>query len=150
MGKFSFSIPSNLQSKIDKIAKQSPEIIDKCVEEGAEVAKEAVERNLVAVLSPEHQNGELVRSIGVTPVKVNREGVHNARVGFREPRKNQTKAKGKRSYYVQTNAMIANVLEYGRSGKQKARPFLQKAMKECEQKVMETMEQTFDREVGQV
>ena len=150
MGKFSFSIPSTLQSKIDKIAKQSPEIIDKCVEEGAEVAKEAVERNLVAVLSPEHQNGELVRSIGVTPVKVNREGVHNARVGFREPRKNQTKAKGKRSYYVQTNAMIANVLEYGRSGKQKARPFLQKAMKECEQKVMETMEQTFDREVGQV
>ena len=150
MGKFSFDIPTDFMRKLEAAAKQSPEIIDRCIEEGADVALDAVKRNLQAVLSQEHQNGELAQSLGVTPVKISRDGVHNARVGFAEPRKTQTEAKGKRSYYVQTNAMIANVLEYGRSGKQKARPFLQKAMKECEPKVIETMEQTFNRGVGQV
>lgn len=47
-------------------------------------------------------------------------------IGFNEPRREQNAAKGKRSYKVRTNAMIANVLEYGRHG-QPPKPFLANA-----------------------
>ena len=140
--------------RITEIANNSGEIIDKCVEAGADVVHSYVRNNLKGVLSNEHKNGELMHSLGITPVKVDRNGIHNAKIGFNEPRKDQggsiiTKSGKKRTYYVRTNAMIANVLEYG-SSKQRARPFLAPAKRSSRKPALEAMERKFDEEVKNV
>lgn len=138
--------------KFESIQNRSGAIITKCVEAGAEVAEGFIRNNLRCVLSAEHKNGELMNSLGITPVKVSRDGVYNAKIGFAEPRHDQggsniTRSGKKRSYYVRTNAMIANILEHGRSN-QPARPFLAPAKKSSKKPALEAMERTFDQEVS--
>jgi len=142
-------MPDSLQRKFEKLADRSGEIIDKCVEAGAEVAEKAVRNNLRSVLSSEHKNGELINALGVTPVKTDKNGVHNAKIGFNEPRIHQSAANGKRSYSTQTNAMIATVLEYGRSN-QPARPFLTPAKRSSQKQALAVMEKTYDEEAAKV
>ncbi len=151
MAKISIKIPTDLEKKFEELQNNSGEIIDKCVEAGAEVVEGYVRNNLRAVLSNDHKNGELINSLGITPVKVSREGVHNAKIGFAEPRKDQggshiTRGGKKRTYYVRTNAMIANILEHGRSN-QAARPFLAPAKRSAKQPTLEAMRKKFDEEV---
>ena len=59
--------------------------------------------------------GELERSLGLTSPLVDRDGNHNIKVGFAEPRSDGG-----------SNAMLANIIEYGKSG-QPAKPFLKPA-----------------------
>ena len=68
---------------------------------------------------------------------------------FREPRSQQTAAKGKRSYSQITNAMIANVLEYGRKG-QEPKPFLAPAKKAGKKDTMSKMESVLREEIDKV
>lgn len=149
MAKVKFKMPDALQQKFERLQKGSGELIDKCVQAGADVFENAIRNNLRTVLSGDHQNGELVNSLGVTPVLTDREGVHNAKIGFNEPRQHQTKAKGKRSYNVQTNAMIATVLEYG-SSRVKARPFLKPAKRSSQKQALAAIERTYNEEVAKV
>lgn len=152
MAKFEAKLPESLIRKFEKIADKTDTIVDRCLEAGADVAETYVRNNLREVLSPEHKNGELINALGTTTPKTDRNGVRNIKVGFAEPRKDQsgshtTRAGKKRSYYERTNAMIASVLEYGRSN-QKARPFLAPAKRQAKGPVAKAMEDTFDREVG--
>lgn len=155
MAKMTIQMPNDLELELSKLAKQSDDVIDKCLEAGAEVVLNAVRNNLREVLSPEHKNGELINALGITPAKIDRTGVHNVKVGFAEPRKKQPKTKnGKnknRSYWEQTNAMIANVLEYGtKDGRQPARPFMQPAKKQSEKPALDAITRKFDEEVAKI
>ena len=155
MAKMSIQMPSALELKFTELGRRSDEVIDKCLEAGAEVVLNAVRNNLRGVLSAEHKNGELINALGITPVKIDEAGVHNVKVGFAEPRKKQLKTKNgkskKRSYYEQTNAMVANVLEYGgRDGKQPARPFVQPAKKQSEKPALDAITRKFDEEVAKI
>lgn len=153
MAKISIKIPTDLEKKFEKIKDNSGEIITKCVEAGAEVVEEEVRKKLSTVLSNDHKNGELINSLGTTSVKTDKNGVYNAKIGFSEPRRDQggshiTKSGKKRTYYVRTNAMIANILEYGRkNGRQPARPFLAPAKRSARKPTLEAMEKKFDEEV---
>ena len=87
--------------------------------------------------------GELQAALGISPVGVDKKGNYDIKIGFDEPRKQQSTAKGKRSYNTATNAMIANVLEYGKHG-QPAKPFLKPAQRSSQKpakaKIIEVLE----------
>jgi hypothetical protein len=85
--------------------------------DAAEIAIPVMRENLKRSLSGE-STGELINSLGISPVKVNRNGVHNIKVGFRE------NGRG-----TMTNAAKAANLEYGNSRGQKSRPWLSVSLK---------------------
>lgn len=151
MPKIDIQFPDGLEETLAELEADSNDILKAACTAGGKVALEAVRTELSAVLSPEHKDGELARSLGLTPALNDAYGDVNVKVGFREPRKDQggsmTTRRGKRrSYYVKTNAMIANVLEHGRSNQQ-ARPFLAPAARKCKAKVEQEIQRTFDAEV---
>ncbi|HIU49729.1 MAG TPA: hypothetical protein IAD22_01780, partial [Candidatus Limousia pullorum] len=90
--------------------------------------------------------GELEDSLGVAPMDVDEKGNYNIKIGFNEPRRTQYEAKGKRSYNTATNAMVANVLEYGKHG-QPAKPFLKPAISSSRSRCKKAMIDTFNEEI---
>ena len=93
---------------------------EKALKAGAEIVEEAVASNLAAVIGSgtkydSRSTGELQEALGVTPVKLNKNGEYNIKIGFDEPRSD-----GK------SNAMLANVIEFGKHG-QPPKPFLKPA-----------------------
>jgi hypothetical protein len=96
-----------------------------------------VKSGLQSVLSGD-STGELERALGVSPAKLDRNGNYNIKIGFAEPR-----ADGK------SNAMIANVLEYGKHG-QPPRPFIKPAKTQSQKAAIAAMTAKFDEEVEKI
>lgn len=143
-------MPDKWLEKVARLGSQTDAIIEKTLQAGADVVLPKVKSNLQGVVGrgtkqPSQSTGELVDSLGTTSVSVDHKGVHNIKIGFNEPRRQQHVAKGKRSYSVRTNAMVANVLEYGRHG-QPAKPFLKPARSASRKSCIEAMKQTFASE----
>ena len=138
MAKATMKFPTEFEEKLSRLGEKTDEIVPIVLQAGGEVVLENVKSNLQSVLSGK-STGELARSLGLSPAKVNRDGGHDIKIGFSEPRKGTG----------QSNAKIANVLEYGRSG-QKPRPFLKPAKIKSKQACIEAMERAFEEEVGKL
>ena len=165
MAKLTVKMPDDFISKISKIEQNTDEIVSAAMQEGAKVYKEAMRQELDRVIGQNtkkksRSTGELQHSLGVTPTKIDSEGQINLRIGFNEPRKNQSadahtehKRKGRsrksRSYKESTNAMIAATIEYGRTG-QSPRPFQKRARKKAEKAGSEAASMALDREVNKL
>lgn len=144
-------MPDKLLGKLSKLGKNTDIIAEKVLESGGEVMVKKIRENLSAVVGSgtkyeSRSTGELEDSLGVAPMDVDKNGNHNVKVGFNEPRHKQYEAKGKRSYNTATNAMIANVLEYGKHG-QPAKPFLKPAISSSRSQCKKAMIDTFHEEV---
>lgn len=147
-------LPEDLMKKIDRLGNETDRICEKALTEGAKVMKKTVASHLSQVVGKDtkvesRSTGELQAALGVSPVKIDKNGTHNIKIGFREPRSQQSSPKGKRSYNEVTNAMIANVLEYGRHG-QAAKPFLAPAKKAAKKDTTATMETVLREEMDKV
>jgi hypothetical protein len=146
-------LPTEISLKLSRLESKVDSIIENMLKDGAKVTEPKVKSNLNAVIGkgikvkPSRSTGELVSSLGVTPVDIDRKGVYNVKIGFNEPRKHQYTAKGKRSYYKITNAMIANTIEYGRRGIQDAKPFFRPAKRATRAASIKIMQKRFDKEV---
>jgi len=154
MAKVEVKMPEDFLLKLSKLGDKTDEIVESCLEAGSEVVLSKVRSNLSSVIGgstkyPSESTGELEASLGVTPVKVDNKGVHNVKIGFNEPRRRQYAAKGKRSYYTITNAMIANVIEHGKHG-QPPKPFLKPARTSSRKPAIEAMKQKLDEEIGKL
>jgi HK97 gp10 family phage protein len=150
---FTFEMDKEFVRKINSLGEKTGEISEKCLKAGGEIILKAVRRNLKAVVGKSGRStGELDNSLGITPVKKDKNGVYNLKIGFNEPRRKQSAIKVKRSYYTQTNAMIASVLEYGKSrrGNQPPRPFMKPALEQNENSARDVMQRVFDEEVGKL
>jgi HK97 gp10 family phage protein len=165
MAKVEIKMPEELLLKVSRLGSKTDEIVEKVLEAGGEVVLAKVKSNLAAVVGQgtkkkSRSTGELERSLGLSPVLFDRKtDGHNIKVGFNEPRKKQTEPKqyhvnrrtGKsvasRGYYEVTNAMIANILEYGRHG-QPPRPFLKPARSASRKACIEAMKAKFEEEVN--
>jgi hypothetical protein len=84
-------------------------IVPKVLEAGAPPVLNAIRAKLASVVGvgtkyPSRSYGDLEKALGITTVKPTYEGGHDIKIGFAEPHPG-----GK------ANAMLANVLEYGRS-----------------------------------
>ena len=154
MAKVEIKMPEEFLLKVSRLADKTDAILPKVLEAGGEVVLAKVKGNLRAVIGsgtkyPSESTGELVSSLGVSSAKVDKNGTHNVKVGFNEPRRKQTKAKGKRNYYTATNAMIANVIEYGKHG-QPAKPFLKPAKSSSRKACTEAMKAKLEEEINNI
>lgn len=144
-------LPEDFLLKASKLGNQTDEIIEKTLEAGGDVILPKVKSNLKSVIGKDlkfegRTTGELIESLGLSPVEIDDKETHNIKIGFNEPRRNQYEAKSKRSYYTITNAMIANVIEYGKSG-QDAKPFLKPAKSASRKSCIETMKKKLESEI---
>ena len=154
MAKVEVKMPEDFLLRLSKLGDKTDEIVESCLEAGSEVVLSKVRSNLSSVIGggtkyPSESTGELEASLGVTPVKVDNKGVHNVKIGFNEPRRRQYAAKGKRSYYTITNAMIANVIEHGKHG-QPPKPFLKPAKSASRKPCIEAMKAKLEQELGRI
>lgn len=151
MAKCNVKMPDDFLVKLSRLGNKTDEIIERTLEVGANVVLPKIKSNLQAAIGsgtkyPSRATGELVASLGASPVKRDRQENHNIKIGFSEPRRVQRAAKGKRSYHTATNAMVANVLEYGRQG-QPPKPFLRPARSATRKACIEAMQRKLEQEV---
>ena len=141
MAKAETKMPEEFLLKLSRLGDKTDEIIPRVLEAGGEVALAKVKGNLSSAVGRETKEksratGELQRSLGLSPAKQKRDGSGwDIKVGFAEPRPD-----GKR------NAMIAGILEHGRSG-QPARPFISATKNAVKGPATEAMVAAFNKEV---
>ena len=143
MATASYKMPEEFLLKVSTLAEKTEEIIPKVLEEGGEVVKAKVKSNLQASIGnstklSSRSTGELVDALGVSPAGVDRNGNYDVKVGFDEPRKDG-----------ESNAKIANILEYGKSG-QPAKPFLKPAKTASRNACIEAMKRKLDEEISKI
>ena len=143
MAKAEVQLPEELLTRLSQLGAKSDEIAEKMLEAGGEFLLSRVKSNLAGVIGkgtkyPSESTGELERSLGLSPAKLDRNGNHNIKVGFSEPRSDGG-----------SNAQIANIIEYGKHG-QPAKPFLKPAKSASKAAVIEAMKQTFEQEVSKL
>ena len=119
MAKATWRMPEEFLMKVSRLADKTDEILPKVLETGAEV-------------------GELLRSLGTSPALQDKNGDFNVKVGFSEPRSDGD-----------SNAKIATILEYGKSG-QPAKPFLKPARSSSRNACINAMKAKLDEEVEKI
>ncbi len=132
MAKATVKMPDEFLRQISELGDRTDVIVPAILQAGAEVLEKKVKSNLQAVIgkglkADRRSTGELVSALGVTAARLDRDGNYNVKIGFSEPRSGG-----------ESNAMIANVLEYGKSG-QAAKPFLAPAQKASKQACIAAM-----------
>lgn len=105
MAKAQMMMPEEFLRKLSTLGSKTDEISEKVLEAGGEVVLAKVRSNLSAVIGSgttfdSRSTGELERSLGLSPVKVDKNGNHDIKIGFAEPRSDGD-----------SNAKIANILE---------------------------------------
>lgn len=140
MAKITIKMPDDFLLKVSQLAEKSDEIIPRVLEAGGEVVLEKVKSNLSAVIGNEtklksRSTGELKAALGVSPVKKDSAGNYNLKIGFSEPRSGG-----------ESNAKIANILEYGKSG-QLPKPFLKPAKAKSRKACIEAMKNKLESEI---
>ena len=143
MAKAVMKMPEDFLLKLSRLGEKTDEIIPRVLEEGGEVVEAKVKSNLQSVIGSgtkeeSRSTGELISALGVSSAKQDRDGNFNVKVGFSEPRPD-----GK------SNAMIASVLEYGKSG-QPPKPFLKPSKASSKKACIEAMKQKLENEVENI
>lgn len=143
MAKVQMMMPEGFLERLSKLGNQSDAIAEKVLEAGGEVVLAKVQSNLSSVIGrgtkyDSRSTGELERSIGLSPAKLDRDGNHNVKIGFVDPRSDGD-----------SNAKIANILEYGKHG-QPAKPFLKPAKRASKSACEDAMKRAFEEEVGKL
>ena len=143
MAKINVQLPTEFMDKISRLGEKTDEIVPRVLEAGAEIALAAVKSNLQTAIGKDikqesRSTGELLSALGVSPVKVNKEGNHDLKIGFAEPRSDGG-----------SNAKIASILEHGTS-RQPARPFLKPAKSKTRKSCIKAMKAALEKELENV
>lgn len=129
--------PTGFLDGIDALENGFPEIAEAALEAAGEVILPVMKQKLSDAMVGDPAQSEMVASLGVSPVKITRDGNYNIKVGFVEARGDG-----------EINAKLANIIEYGSKERNRpARAFLKptknaskndatKAMKETAEKAM--------------
>lgn len=141
MAKADIKMPDEFLEKLQRLGNDEDGIAEKALKAGAEVVYKRAKSNLAGVVGEgtkikSRSTGQLVSALGVSPVKLDRNGNHDIKIGFAEPRSDGD-----------SNAKIANILEYGRHG-QPAKPFLKPAKSASKNECIEAMKTALENEVG--
>lgn len=140
MAKADINFPDGFLEQLSRLGNQFDSVAQSVLEAGGEVVLEKAQRNLAAVVGTgtkydSRSTGELVDSLGLSPVKLNKSGNHDIKVGFSEPRSDGG-----------SNAKIANILEYGKHG-QAPKPFMKPAKTSSKAECIQVMKDTLEAEV---
>lgn len=137
MARMTFKAGEKYVLRLSHFASQFDDIAKKAIYEGANIIADKIKSNLEGILS-EEATGELVASFGITPIKKDREGDWNAKLGF----------DGYDSKGV-ANQIKARVLESG-SSQQPKRPFVRPAVTSTRKKVVAKMNQVIQDEIQKI
>ena len=157
MATLKVNLPGDLMIGLERLSKQADAVVKKTLEAGAEIVEEKARANLKNSLKGD-SSGQLLDALGISPVKPNDKlDGWDIKIGFNEPRKDykggttyKKKLKsGKLSEYKLTNAMIANILEYGKKG-QAAKPFMKPAQDATKAKARAVMKKVFSEEANKI
>lgn len=140
MARVDVKMPDEFLERMSRLGSNFDSIAETVLEVGGEVVLEKTKSNLASVIGSgtkynSRSTGELESSLGLTGVKMDRNGKFNIKVGFSEPRRDGG-----------SNAQLANIIEYGKSG-QPAKPFLKPAKSASKKQCIEAMKQAFETEV---
>ena len=143
MAKVDIKMPDEFLEKLSKLGTQTDEISERVLEAGGEVVLAKIRSNLSSIVGRDtkvesRSTGELERSLGMSKARVDRNGNHNIKIGFAEPRSGGG-----------SNAKIANILEYGRHG-QPAKPFLKPAKSSSKSACEAAMKQKLEEEISKL
>ena len=143
MAKAIVKMPEEFLLKISRLESKTDDIVPKVLEAGGNVVLQKVKSNLQAVIGKgtkrhSKSTGELLRSIGLSKARQDRNGDHNVKVGFAEPRSDGG-----------SNAKLANILEHGKHG-QPARPFLKPAKSSSKKACEDAMIAKLEEELRQI
>ncbi|MCR1899204.1 HK97 gp10 family phage protein [Irregularibacter muris] len=143
MAKVTMKMPEDFLLKVSRLNDKTDEIIPRVLKAGGEVVIDKVKSNLNSAVGrdtkyPSRSTGELVAALGVSPALQDRDGNYNVKIGFSEPRRDGS-----------SNAKIANIIEYGKSG-QPAKPFLKPAKSTSRKPCIEAMKAKLDEEVNRI
>lgn len=143
MAKAEIKMPDDFLLKLSRLGDQTDTIIPKVLEAGGKVVLDKIKSNLSSVVGSgtkekSRSTGELERSLGLSPAKQNRNGDWDVKVGFTEPRSDSD-----------SNAKIANILEYGKSG-QPPKPFLKPARTQSRSACINAMKTKLQEEVDDI
>jgi HK97 gp10 family phage protein len=143
MAKMKAKMPDALIAKLTRLGNKTDEVCEKALKAGAEVAEKSISSNLSAVIGKgtkydSRSTGQLEKALGISPVKLNDRNELDVKIGFAEPRSDG-----------ESNAKIANILEYGKSG-QPPKPFLKPAKSKARRQIMAAMTDTLEREMNAV
>ena len=143
MAKVDIKVPDDFLLKISKLGSDFDPVAEKVLKAGGEVVFKRTKSNLSAVIGKgtKHESrstGELEKALGVTSVRLDRNGNHNIKIGFSEPRSDG-----------ESNAKLANILEYGKHG-QPAKPFLKPAKSASKSECISVMKSTFEEEAKKI
>lgn len=136
-------MPEEFLLKLFKLGSQTDTIAQRVLQAGGEVVLAKVKSNLSGVVGKgtkrkSRSTGELERSLGLSPMKVDRNGNFDVKIGFAEPRSDG-----------RSNAKLANILEYGKHG-QPAKPFLKPAKSASKSVCMEAMIRKLEEELSKL
>ena len=143
MAKATFQMPEEFLLKIAKLQEKTDEIVPKVLAAGAEVVEKNVRSNLASVIGKNtkvesRSTGELLSSLGTSPAKQDRNGNFDVKIGFKEPRSDG-----------ESNAKIANILEYGKHG-QPPKPFLKPAKTKSKDACIRAMKEKLEEEISKI
>lgn len=143
MAKAQIQMPDEFLLKLSRLGNKTDEIAEKALKAGGVIILEKTKSNLQNSIGKDtktksRSTGELVSALGLSGVRIDREGNSNIKLGFDEPRKNGD-----------SNAKIANILEYGKVG-QPPKPFLKPATKAVKSAVVQKMEATLTEEINKL
>lgn len=143
MAKVTMKMPEDFLQKVSRLNDKTDEIIPRVLKAGGEVVLDKVKSNLNSAVGrdtkyPSRSTGELSAALGISPALQDRDGNHNVKVGFSEPRRDGS-----------SNAKVANIIEYGKSG-QPAKPFLKPAKSTSRKPCIEAMKAKLDEEVNRI
>ena len=143
MAKAYMKLPDDFLEKLSRLGNRSDEICEKILKAGGEVVLSKAKSNLSSVVGQgtkykTRSTGELESALGLSDVRLDKNGNYNIKIGFAESRKDGS-----------SNAKLANIIEYGKSG-QVAKPFMKPAKNSSKAKCLEVMKATFDKEVDSI
>ena len=139
MARVTIEMPTTLMDQLASTAEKTDSAIPKALEAGGKVVFERMQANLRSAIGrgtkvKSRSTGKLLAALGVSPVKVNDEGNYDVKVGFAEGRGNVS------------NAMLANLLEYGKHG-QPPKPFLKQTKSSSRNPCIEAMQSVLKEEL---
>ncbi len=143
MAKCDIRMPDDFLNKIKNLGAREDEIAEAALKAGGEVVLAKARSNLAAAVGrgtkyESRATGELVSSLGLSSVKLNRKGEHDIKVGFAEPRSDG-----------ESNAKLASILEYGKHG-QPAKPFMKPAKTSSKSAAISAMQQVFEEAIDEI
>lgn len=143
MARVQIKLPNDFIDALDSASSLIDNSAEQVLKAGANIVEPRMRSNLSAAIGsstkqPSRSTGQLAKALGTAPVKVNSRGDYNVKVGFTENRDDG-----------RANALIANVLEHGRSN-QPARPFLAPTRSQTRRAAITAMKQTLAARIQQV